>query len=73
MSQSRLGSAIESAASTAVGFLISWAFTPAILLLFGYSVGATKAFGITVVYTALSLARGYVVRRVFVRLHRGRP
>lgn len=66
--QSRKGSALESVTSTAVGFVLSWALTPSILLAFGYEVGAGKAFGITVVYTALSLLRGYGVRRAFNRL-----
>ncbi len=70
MSQSRTHSAIESVASTAVGFCVSWAATPFILAAFGYSAGAGTAFGITVVYTVLSLIRGYVVRRLFNRLHR---
>lgn len=63
--QSRTASAIESTTSTAVGFVLSWALTPTILLAFGYQVGAGKAFGITVIYTVLSLLRGYGVRRVF--------
>jgi uncharacterized membrane protein YhiD involved in acid resistance len=49
---------------------VSWAATPFILAAFGYSAGAGTAFGITVVYTVLSLIRGYVVRRLFNRLHR---
>lgn len=68
MSQSRTASAVESATSTVVGFVVSWAMTPPILCLFGYRVGASTAFGITVVYTVLSLVRGYVVRRAFNRL-----
>lgn len=70
MSQSRTHSAIESAASTAVGFGVSWAATPFILAAFGYTAGAATAFGITVVYTVLSLVRSYVVRRLFNRMHR---
>ena len=70
MTQSRITSAAETAASTAIGFAVSWASTPWILAAFGYSAGAATAFGITVVYTILSLARGYVVRRAFNRLQR---
>lgn len=70
MSQSRTHSAIETTASTAIGFAVSWAATPFILAAFGYTAGAATAFGITVVYTVLSLARGYVVRRLFNRLQR---
>lgn len=68
-SQSRTSSAAETAASTVIGFAVSWAATPFILAAFGYAAGAATAFGITVVYTALSLVRGYVVRRVFNRLN----
>lgn len=69
MKQSRWGSAAESAVSTAIGFGVSWAATPFILAAFGYQAGVGTAFGITVVYTVLSLVRGYVVRRAFNRLH----
>jgi len=69
VTQTRLQSVAESAASTAIGFGVSWAVTPPVLHLFGYHAGAGTAFGITCIYTAISLARGYVVRRVFNRLH----
>ena len=67
--QTKKASAVEALAGTAVGFAISWAATPPILWAFGYDVGAGTAFGITVVYTVLSIVRGYVVRRVFNHLH----
>lgn len=69
MTQTRLGSMAETVASTAIGFAVSWAATPPILHLFGYKAGAATAFGITAVYTALSLLRGYFVRRLFNRLN----
>lgn len=72
MRQTRWQSFVEVNASTAVGFVVSWAATPPILWAFGYESGAGKALGITVVYTALSLARGWVMRRIFNRLHGGR-
>lgn len=65
VSQSRKGSFAEAAASTAIGFIVSWAVTPPILALFGYTAGTGEAFGITCIYTAISLARGYIVRRLF--------
>lgn len=68
MSQTRTHSALETTASTAIGFAVSWAATPFILAAFGYTAGVGTAFGITVVYTVLSLVRGYVVRRLFNRL-----
>lgn len=66
--QSRLGSATEAVAGTAIGFCVSWAVTPPVLALFGYQAGAGTAFGITCVYTAISVVRGYLVRRLFNRL-----
>jgi len=72
MSQTRLQSLIEANVSTAIGFAISWAATPFVLAAFGYIVGAGKAFGITVVYTVISILRGYFVRRFFNNLGRQR-
>ena len=68
MTQTRIGSAAEAMASTAIGFGVSWAVTPPVLALFGYSAGVGTAFGITCIYTAISLIRGYVVRRIFNRI-----
>lgn len=65
MSQSRWSSFVEVNASTAIGFLVSWAATPFIFAAFGYSVGPGKALGVTVVYTLLSVIRGWCVRRFF--------
>lgn len=66
--QTRTASAIETLASTAFGFGVSWAATPFILAWFGYQTTVGSSFGITAVYTALSLLRGYIVRRVFARI-----
>lgn len=68
MSQTKLQSFFEANVITAIGFGISWAVTPFVLAAFGYSVGAGTAFGITVVYTAISIVRGYLVRRFFNRM-----
>lgn len=70
--QSRLGSATEAVAGAAIGFCVSWAVTPPVLALFGYQAGAGTALGITCVYTAISVVRGYAVRRLFERLGRAR-
>lgn len=73
MRQTRWQSFVEVNVGTAIGFAVSWAATPAILFAFGYSAGPGKALGITLVYTALSLVRGWVVRRGFDWWHaRGR-
>lgn len=72
MTQTRMQSISEAAASTAIGFGVSWAVTPPILHLFGYHAGAGTSFGITCIYTVISMVRGYYVRRLFNRLHAGR-
>ena len=65
--QSRWESFVEVNASTTLGFLVSWAATPAVFWMFGVPSTGAKNFGITVVFTGLSLARGWVVRRWFNR------
>jgi len=63
--QSKRMSATEAIASTAICFIVSLALTFTVLPLFGYPVTATHAWGITAIYTAASILRGYVVRRAF--------
>ena len=63
--QSRSISAVEAVTSTALGFGVSLALTFTVLPAFGYEVTAPDAFGITVIYTAASIARSYIVRRAF--------
>ena len=63
--QRRSVSLIETITSTAAGFLVSLALTFTVLPAFGYAVTATHAWGITVIYTAASIVRGYVIRRLF--------
>lgn len=67
MRQTRWQSFAEVNIGTAIGFAVSWAATPAILWMFGLHAGASKALGITLVYTVLSLVRGWCVRRAFNR------
>ena len=69
MTQSRRGSAIESSASTAIGFIVSWTVTAPILAAFGWHASASQAFGVTAIYTAISFVRGYAVRRLFNSIH----
>ena len=58
-------SCLKVIAGTAAGFLVSLALTFTVLPAFGYAVTSVHAWGITAVYTAASLLRGYVVRRAF--------
>lgn len=70
--QTRWQSFVEVNASTAVGFLLSWALTPVVFPLFGWQVSSGQAFGVVCFYTALSMARGWAMRRLFNHLHRSR-
>jgi len=63
--QSRSLSAVEAITSTAIGFGVSLALTFTVLPAFGYAVTAPHAWGITAIYTAASILRGYAVRRLF--------
>lgn len=63
--QSRLGSAAEAVANVAVGYAVNFAANLAVLPVFGFDVSAGEAAGIGVVFTAISLARSYLLRRLF--------
>ena len=60
-------SAVEAVVSTAIGFAVSLVLTMTVLPAFGYRVTTPDAWGITAVFTAASVLRSYVVRRVFAR------
>jgi len=71
MTQTRIGSLAEAAANIAVGFTINWTANMLVLPWFGFNVTAGDAFGIGLVFTAISLARSYVLRRWFNGLRFG--
>ena len=70
MSQSRRMSVVETAASTAIGFGISYVTSFTVLPLFGFAVTHGQNLTITVIFTGISLLRGYFVRRLFNALYR---
>jgi hypothetical protein len=63
--QSRLHSFIEAWANVAIGFGINFVANLLVLPLFGFHVGAAQAFGIGLIFTAISIARSYIIRRWF--------
>jgi hypothetical protein len=63
MTQSRRHSAIETVCGVAAGFALSLAASPIVYPLFGHTFTFTQNVGITIVFTVLSLVRGYAVRR----------
>lgn len=63
--QTKFGSFIEAWANIIVGFTINFFANLAVLPLFGLAVTPSKAFGIGVIFTVISLVRSYVLRRWF--------
>lgn len=70
MNQTRLGSLIEAAMNVAIGFAINFCANLVILPLIGFHITTGQNLFIGVLYTLISVARSYVVRRWFnARLH----
>lgn len=71
MTQSRLESLIEALMNIIIGFSINFCANLLILPLFGFTPTLSQNFQIGVLFTFVSLARTYVIRRWFNgRLHR---
>jgi len=72
MSQTKLGSFVESMANIAVGFTINYIANLVILPAFGFqSLTPGKNFVIGLLYTVISLVRSFVIRRYFNGLRFG--
>lgn len=70
MQQSRLASLIEALMNTAIGFVLSLIVGHFVLPKYGCTPGLAVNVEITMIYTIVSIARGYVIRRWFnARLH----
>ena len=65
MTQSRLGSLIEACINVAIGFWINVVANMLILPLFGWHVTVAQNLALGAIYTAISIARSYAVRRWF--------
>lgn len=65
MAQTQLGSFAEAWANIAVGFGINFCANLIVLPWFGLHVTPKSAFGIGIVFTVISLARSYILRRWF--------
>ena len=71
--QSRLQSLIEAWLNVLIGFGVSLTANLVVLPLFGYPVTVGDAFGIGLVFTAISIVRSYTIRRMFNSiLHRNK-
>jgi hypothetical protein len=67
--QARRHSLLEACVSTAIGFGIAYLTTLLVLPLFGFRVTVGQSLWITLIFTVISVIRGYWVRRLFNYLH----
>jgi hypothetical protein len=66
MAQTKLGSAVEVALNLLVGYTINFTANILILPLFGFkSLTVVKNLEIGLVFTVISIARQYIIRRYF--------
>jgi hypothetical protein len=69
--QSRAHSMAETLSSIAVGFVVSMVIQALVLPAFGHHITLAQNFWITCIFTVASVLRGYGMRRLFNRLHKG--
>lgn len=67
MGQTKRGSFAEALFNTTVGWTINFFANLYILPKFGYEVTVVHAFWIGVIFTVISIARSYLLRRLFNR------
>lgn len=65
MSQSKRGSLVEALINTAIGFSINYCANLLIFPLFGMYISPANNILLGILYTVISVVRGYVVRRWF--------
>ena len=63
--QTKKESMIESLTSTTIGWLIGVILNLTVLPLFDYNITVTDSLLVSLIFTAVSVARSYVVRRIF--------
>lgn len=73
MKQSRLMSWLETCLSTAIGFVVAITTQLVVFPLFGFSPPLSHNLMIGALFTVVSVARGYLVRRLFEAMHIRRP
>lgn len=65
MNQPRALSALEAAANVSVGFFVSIIANAVVLPLYGFHVTPMESVSIAVIFTGASVARQYLMRRLF--------
>ncbi len=63
--QSKRESMIETLTNVSIGWFISFIANMLVLPLFGYNINLTDGVLISIIFTIISIVRGYVVRRWF--------
>ena len=66
--QTKKQSFIEANTSTFIGFVVSYMLAYTVLPLYGVEQSAATSLEITLIFTVVSIVRGYAVRRLFNRL-----
>lgn len=69
MSQSRRMSLVEQLFNVGSGIVLALLIGQVVYPLFGYAVSVLDNLGLTVIFTLVSIVRGYIWRRVFNHLH----
>ena len=69
MNQSRLESLVEALVNTVVGFCITMVVLPVVNIICGIEMSIGQASLSTLLFTIVSIVRGYVIRRVFNNLY----
>ncbi len=65
--QTKKGSLIEATTNTMIGFLISMITAPIVNFICGIEANTLQVTGSVTLFTLISIARGYIVRRWFNR------
>ena len=63
--QTKRQSLIETLTNVGIGWFISFIANMLVLPLFGYNINLTDGVLISIIFTVISIIRGYVVRRWF--------
>lgn len=63
--QSKIGSAVESLTNIAIGLTIGFLSNIIVPPLFGYDVTIADGAAISLVFTAISFLRSYIIRRIY--------
>lgn len=71
--QNKKQSLIETIISTVIGLLVSLITQIVVFPLYGLEVSFNQNIQITIIFTIVSIARGYLIRRFFNKKHNVHP